>query len=630
MTFLPIVERELRVAARRGTTHWVRFALTAVVSLVMVNYFVGTWRSPPAALGRFAFEWLVSATFVLACAAGALTADTLSSERREGKLGLLFLTDLRAWDITLGKLASAGLGAAYAGIAFLPLLMLPLLAGGVAGLEAMRTGLALLTILLFALAAGLAVSAQELDHAQVLRRAAYWVVGTVICPLVPVWFGTMRPVPQAVIALSAIPLLVRTVVRLSSTRERDRTRALRRSAGLILGIVILPILATQLGWSSLGAHLSLLSPLTTVLRAQDTAYRAAPMEFWVSWTIQLVHAVALLFSAGRHLRHRLSESLVQPHALGRKSLAEPEPYSSDPFSNASFLIANPPAPAKREPRRPFDEARPLQWLVLRQRGQQKLCWAAAMLLIASSQVGFALQYLRLFTAGGPTPQVWYFLSHLSWVGEALLAWAACRFFFEAHRTGELELLLTTPVGAQTLIAAHWAAMKRLLRWPLMLVFASFVLPTAISFFAITGRMAGKVGANEIYSALYALCRPVELLLIVFAMTWLGVWFGLRVRRLFHAVGLTVGLTAGMTMIIHSLWQFMVPLFFTPSGTPSVGRVVWFFGGYPVGWAVLLALTVWAKHRLRHGLLSEPGPLDWRRETQMVLRGLVGSLRAWGR
>jgi len=51
---------------------------------------------------------LLSTSFVLACAACALTADTLSGESREGTLGLLFLTDLRSWDVTLGKLASAG------------------------------------------------------------------------------------------------------------------------------------------------------------------------------------------------------------------------------------------------------------------------------------------------------------------------------------------------------------------------------------------------------------------------------------------------------------------------------------------------------------------------------------------
>ncbi|HQU46125.1 MAG TPA: hypothetical protein PK867_25150, partial [Pirellulales bacterium] len=44
-----------------------------------------------------------------------LTADCISSERREGTLGLLFLTDLRGHDVVLGKLVVAGLGAFYYG-----------------------------------------------------------------------------------------------------------------------------------------------------------------------------------------------------------------------------------------------------------------------------------------------------------------------------------------------------------------------------------------------------------------------------------------------------------------------------------------------------------------------------------
>ena len=42
---------------------------------------------------------------IYACGAGVfLTADCLSEEKREGTLGLLFLTDLRGHDVALGKL----------------------------------------------------------------------------------------------------------------------------------------------------------------------------------------------------------------------------------------------------------------------------------------------------------------------------------------------------------------------------------------------------------------------------------------------------------------------------------------------------------------------------------------------
>src|SRR4051794_3543151 len=111
MNFLPMVDRELRVSARRGTMQWVRFVLTFVLALGTLSSFANMGPTAPGIIARHAFTWLMNSAFVLACAACALTADSLSGERREGTLGLLFLTDLRPWDITLGKLAASGLGA---------------------------------------------------------------------------------------------------------------------------------------------------------------------------------------------------------------------------------------------------------------------------------------------------------------------------------------------------------------------------------------------------------------------------------------------------------------------------------------------------------------------------------------
>src|SRR5439155_16819603 len=101
------------------------------------------------------FHWLLGTVFLFTCAAFTLTVDSISAERREGTLGLLFLTKLRSWDVTAGKLATAGLNAIYAVLALVPILMLPLLAGGITAGEAVRSGLAVLATLLFALAAGL-------------------------------------------------------------------------------------------------------------------------------------------------------------------------------------------------------------------------------------------------------------------------------------------------------------------------------------------------------------------------------------------------------------------------------------------------------------------------------------------
>ncbi|MFO1499853.1 MAG: ABC transporter permease subunit [Verrucomicrobiota bacterium] len=92
---------------------------------------------------------------------GVLTsADSLSEEKREGTLGLLFLTDLRGYDVILGKLAATSLNSFYRLLSVLPILAVPLLLGGALTLGDLgRMALVLANTLFFSLAAGIVVSA---------------------------------------------------------------------------------------------------------------------------------------------------------------------------------------------------------------------------------------------------------------------------------------------------------------------------------------------------------------------------------------------------------------------------------------------------------------------------------------
>ncbi len=107
-----------------------------------------------------------------------LTADCLSSEKREGTLGLLFLTDLKGYDVVLGKLVATSLGAFYGLLAILPLLGLPLLIGGVSGAEFWRVTLALIVALLFSLSLGMFVSAVTRETRQAMSVTLLLLVGT--------------------------------------------------------------------------------------------------------------------------------------------------------------------------------------------------------------------------------------------------------------------------------------------------------------------------------------------------------------------------------------------------------------------------------------------------------------------
>jgi ABC-type transport system involved in multi-copper enzyme maturation permease subunit len=160
MTFLPIVARELLVAARRPMTYWSRAAVVLVVVIVSAWVFMVQTGARSSEIGRMLFYVLTAgAGFYCLFAGVRSTADCLSEEKREGTLGLLFLTSLRGHDIVLGKLAANSLGSIYGLLAIIPALGLPLLLGGTPAGQFARVSLGLLATLLFSLTAGLLASA---------------------------------------------------------------------------------------------------------------------------------------------------------------------------------------------------------------------------------------------------------------------------------------------------------------------------------------------------------------------------------------------------------------------------------------------------------------------------------------
>src|ERR1700722_11275463 len=160
MTFLPIVGRELRVAARSRFTFWSRLAAAAFALLIFgALQFLAPRSGGAFPAGQIEFGVLKWFAFIYACAVGLfLTADSLSEEKREGTLGLLFLTDLRGYDVVFGKLLTQSLVAFFCLLAAFPILALPLLMGGVTGTEFGRSMLIICNTLFLSLAVGMFVS----------------------------------------------------------------------------------------------------------------------------------------------------------------------------------------------------------------------------------------------------------------------------------------------------------------------------------------------------------------------------------------------------------------------------------------------------------------------------------------
>ncbi|HWW03591.1 MAG TPA: hypothetical protein VNZ64_28060 [Candidatus Acidoferrum sp.] len=169
MTFLPIVERELRVAARRRGTYWTRLGIALLATGVGTATFTITLGSvSPQQTGKFIFQGLSGLLMLYCLAYGRrATADCLSLEKREGTLGLLFLTDLKGHDVVLGKLVATSLGGFYGLLAVLPVLSVCLLLGGITSGEFWRMALVLVDTFLLSLGIGMLGSALTRDF----RRA---------------------------------------------------------------------------------------------------------------------------------------------------------------------------------------------------------------------------------------------------------------------------------------------------------------------------------------------------------------------------------------------------------------------------------------------------------------------------
>jgi ABC-type transport system involved in multi-copper enzyme maturation permease subunit len=171
MTFLPIAVRELAVAARRPSTYRLR-AYGTLIALILLGV-VSQSNVPRAQLGETVLSALGVATLGFCMLAGLLlTANSIAAEKEGGTIGLLFLTDLRGYDIVLGKLAGHSVSAFFGLLAVFPVLGLPLLMGGVTGLEFLRLVLVFGTTMFFSLSLGLAASAMAGDA----KKALGWAI----------------------------------------------------------------------------------------------------------------------------------------------------------------------------------------------------------------------------------------------------------------------------------------------------------------------------------------------------------------------------------------------------------------------------------------------------------------------
>jgi len=184
------VGRELLGAARRRSTYWGRM-ISAGAALVVGGWILLIPQLPPKELGMTLFIGLTVVASVYSLFVGLFrTADCLSEEKREGTLGLLFLTDLKGYDIVFGKLAATSLNAFYGVLALFPVMAIPLLLGGVTVGEFWRVVLVSVNTMFFSMALGIFSSSISRDERRAMTFALVTVLFfTVGCPFLAALCG---------------------------------------------------------------------------------------------------------------------------------------------------------------------------------------------------------------------------------------------------------------------------------------------------------------------------------------------------------------------------------------------------------------------------------------------------------
>jgi ABC-type transport system involved in cytochrome c biogenesis permease component len=215
MSFLPVAARELRVGARQNRLYWGRFAVAMIalaISAWVWNY--SHQYSPSAKMAESIFSAVSFFAMAYACLVGlGGTADSISEEKRDGTMGLLFLTNLRGYDVVTGKLFASSLSSFYGLLSILPILAIPLLLGGLTQAEFWRMALVLVNAMMLSLSVGLFISSisRESRAAQGGALGLFLLIGAG-WPGAVAWYSeSVGPLPEIYCAPS--PLYTYTNVR---------------------------------------------------------------------------------------------------------------------------------------------------------------------------------------------------------------------------------------------------------------------------------------------------------------------------------------------------------------------------------------------------------------------------------
>ena len=509
---LPIVIRELRVSARNKATHRLRilFAVGAVAiggGLGLLSMTGGVF--PPSQLGIWIFAALKWIAFVFACAAGIfLTSDCLSEEKREGTLGLLFLTDLRGHDVVLGKLLATSLRTFYSLLAIFPVMAFSFVLGGVAADEFRHSLLSLCNTLFFSLALGMAISVLSRDpHKAMTGALGAMVIFLVVIPGLD-WVLLRRNGNAPLFQLLS-PAFAFTHA--SSYRAPD----------FWFSILLLHLA----GWCCL-AIASWLAPKTW----QDKPFRPSPRTGWQfrlfgpaasrSSGLKLLdqNPVCWIISRDRWASNLARLALLLVLGVFALSLASLFQGPDSPAPVPGTIVA-----ATRSTSTTTTTS------------TNGVTTSTTTVTWGASGAGVMARNSLFILASGCA-------SALSLALEFWLAAHVCRFYVDGRRNGFLELLFVTPITQADILAGHWLALRRLFLPPaaalLFLTLACGAIQMWATSSVVVAAAPGGTGLPpasnrilEIQQVLGLVSGAISWGIGLINLVWFSIWMGLTSKKI---------------------------------------------------------------------------------------------------
>lgn len=432
-----MVQRELREGSRRPFNHWLRVgSALAGMTLFYFNLAIFGRNAPEAMVGAQLFSSLhILLLTLICCVVPTMTADCISREKREGTLGLLFLTGLTPAGIVLGKSLVQALRAFTLWVAVLPVLTIPFLTGGVSWMGAIYAVTLEFCFAVLCLAAGLLASTLAKARAIAFALALTFAFGFVVM------FGQFTPFNPFAGSFLA-PLLAPRVQVLGGFGT-----GMRWQANPYGGYVI-----SRYGSGPRGNIIYGSLPRGTVSVSRISSASQALILLGSVGTSLLVFLLVISVAA-RRIDHSWRDKI--PSAK-RASLLK---RYCTPIFKTSF---------SHRMGRALDR-NPIAWL-------QQYSWKARV-----SKWGLCLAFvvLECNMMGGGLDGIERLQVLLVLVLAAVFTFVGVNSFLDEKKTGALELILITPLSVNQIIRGRvWGLWKQF--FPALLILAGFYASAASS------------------------------------------------------------------------------------------------------------------------------------------------------